>query len=201
MSVVSKKKILVINRNYQPVTTITLRRAIKMLCKEDAVIVLPPGDDTKVWQELTWEDWSSLKPAEGESVIKSARAVFKIPEIIRLAHYGNLPSRKVKLSRRAIYVRDKYTCQYCGDRPNVDELSIDHVNPRKLGGKTEWDNVVVACIYCNRKKADKTLKEAGMKLLTKPVMPPYDILRGQNIRVDSWQHFLGDCYWLCPLSE
>lgn len=93
-----------------------------------------------------------------------------------------------------------HNCQYCGVQPGTEELSIDHVIPRAQGGKTTWDNVVIACVECNRKKADKTPEQAKMKLRKKPGPPAYDILRGSRIRVDSWCHFLGDSYWGCELK-
>jgi len=201
----TQRRILVINRNYQPITTINLKKAINKLFNEAAVIVLPPGDDSVVWQELTWEDWADLKPREGETVLQAAKRVFKIPEIIKTLDFGDLPQRRVKLSRRAIYKRDEYTCQYCGrsapKQIDLDELTIDHVLPKSQGGKTAWDNVVLACLKCNRKKDNRTPKEANMPLLRRPKMPEYDILQGRMIRVDSWQHFLGDCYWLIPLKD
>jgi hypothetical protein len=200
-----QRRILVINRNYQPITTITLKSAIGKLFNERAVIVLPPGADSETWQELTWGDWSDLKPKEGETVLQAAKRVFKIPEIIKTLNFADLPNRRVKLSRRAIYKRDEYTCQYCGKKaPSqmpIEDLTIDHVLPKSQGGKTTWGNVALACLDCNRKKDNKTPDQAKMPLLRRPKMPDYDILQGRVIRVDSWQHFLGDCYWLVPLKE
>jgi 5-methylcytosine-specific restriction endonuclease McrA len=201
----SQRRVLVINSNYQPITTTPFKKAINKLWNGTAVVVLPPGDDTLVWQELDWIDWAKLVPREGESVLAAVERVFKIPEIIKTMEFGDLPQRRVKLSRRAIYKRDGYTCQYCGKRApkniDVDDLSIDHVLPKAQGGKTSWDNVALACTDCNRKKADRTPEEAHMRLSKQPQMPHYDILQGRLIRVDSWQHFLGDCYWEVPLKE
>lgn len=200
-TMLNRKRTLVINRNYQPVTTVSLRRAITMLCKEIAVIVLPPDGENKVWQELTWADWSLLKPKEGEDVLRATTAIFKIPEIIRLENYSKVPYRQVKLSRRAIYNRDQNTCQYCGMKLDPSDWSIDHIVPKCEGGKTEWTNCVLSCTKCNRKKGCRSLKASGLKLLKKPVMPEYDILQGRTIRIDSWTHFLGDCFWEVPLKN
>jgi len=199
---VKNRRLLVVNRNYQPITTTPLFKAMNKVFKGTAVILLPPGDDSPVWQEMSWDDWADLKPKEGEDVLQAIERVFRIPEIIKAVDYSDNPNRQVKLSRRAIYRRDKFQCQYCGKKPSIEELSIDHVIPKAQGGKTTWDNVVVACIDCNqRRKDNKTPEQAGMKLLKQPRMPEYDVLQGRIIRVDSWQHFLGDCYWLIPLKE
>jgi 5-methylcytosine-specific restriction endonuclease McrA len=199
------RRILVINRNYQPITTTTLEKAVNKIFKEIAVVVLPPGKQSDVWQELTWDMWADLKPCKGESVLKGVERVFTIPEIIKIKDFGEVPQRQVKLSRRAIFKRDDYTCQYCGKQAPygipMDELSIDHVLPKSQGGKTLWDNVVLACVKCNRKKDNKTPEQARMILRKGPVMPNYDILQGRLIRVDSWQNFLGDCYWEVPLKD
>jgi len=202
---IRNRRLLVINRNYQPIGTMTLKNAVNKLFKEVAVIVLPPGNGSDVWQELTWDMWADLKPRDGETVLGAAQRVFRIPEIIKIKDFADVPQRKVKLSRRAIYKRDDYTCQYCGRQAPKDiapdELSIDHVLPRAQGGTTEWDNVVLACLACNRKKDNRTPEQAHMALLREPVMPHYDILQGRMIRVDSWAHFLGDCYWEVPLRD
>ena len=198
---IKHRRLLVVNRNYQPITTTPLCKAINKVFKGTAVILLPPGDDTPIWQEMEWDDWADLEPREGEDVLQAVERVFRVPEIIKTVDYDDNPFRRVKLSRRAIYRRDQNQCQYCGGRPPIDELSIDHVLPKAQGGKTEWPNVVVACVKCNRRKADHTPEQAGMQLLSKPRMPQYDVLQGRCIRVDSWTHFLGDAYWLVPLKD
>lgn len=200
-----ERRTLVINSNYQPITTCTVQKAIKKLFNENALIVLPPDESGGMWQELSWEDWGDIKPQEDESVLAAVCRVFKIPEIIKTTDFSDLPNRRVKLSRRAIHKRDDYTCQYCGKKAPtqipVEELTIDHVVPKAQGGKTEWENVALACVNCNRIKDNKTPAQAKMPLKTRPRMPEYDILQGRLIRCDSWQHFLGDCYWEIPLKD
>ena len=198
---VKNRPVLMVNRNYQPINTVTLQSAVNKVLNEIAVILLPPGDEAPVWQEMSWADWENLTPKEGEVTLDAVNRVFKVPEIIKAKEFSDVPNRNVKLSRRAIYRRDKNTCQYCGKRAPLDELSIDHVWPKALGGKTEWDNVVVSCLDCNRKKGCMPLEQCGMALRSTPRMPHYDILQGRSIRVDSWQHFLGDCYWEVPLKD
>lgn len=197
----SSKPVLVLNRGYEAVNTLTVKEAISKVFNENAVIILPPNDENKYWQEMTWDDWGKLIPKENEPTISSPRQVFRLPEIIRLARFDKKLNLGIRMSRRAIWQRDDYRCQYCKIRPGSENLSIDHIIPKSQGGKTTWINVVLACIDCNGKKADRTPQQAGMKLMKEPRVPPYDILKGKHIRVDSWQHFLGDCYWNTTLQD
>ena len=202
---VRNKRLLVINRNYQPITTCTLKNAINKLWNELAVIVLPPGVDTPVWRELTWEDWAEMRPREGETVLQAAKRAFKVPEIIKTLDYAGMHHRNQKLTRRALFKRDNYECAYCGKKAGVDldiiEYSVDHIIPSSRGGRTEWTNVCLSCTNCNRKKDNRTPEEAHMTLRIVPKMPEYDILQGRMIRVDSWQAFLGQAYWECELKD
>lgn len=189
------KKVLLINKNYQAIRTITIKRAIKLLWSENAVIVQPPNGESNSWQEFTWQDWSVIKPKDDEDSLKTPSQVFKIPEIIKLENYSKTPSQTVRLTRRAIFKRDDYQCQFCGEKPSSDEISIDHLIARSRGGENSWTNMVLACFRCNRKKADKTPEECGMKLIKKPIKPAFDVLNGEKIRCDSWKNFISDVYW------
>jgi 5-methylcytosine-specific restriction endonuclease McrA len=101
----------VLNRNWQPVHVATVARALVMLWNESARVV-DPSD----YQTYTWEDWSKLRPAEGERFIRAVRFRLRVPEVITLTDYDRLPAATVSFSRRNIFKRDHYTCQYCGDR-------------------------------------------------------------------------------------
>jgi 5-methylcytosine-specific restriction endonuclease McrA len=91
--------------------------------------------------------------------------------VVRLRHHVKRPLPKLRLSRRSIFARDNYTCQYCGQR--FKDLTLDHIVPKRLGGGTSWENLVCCCHKCNSKKADKTPEQAGMVLLKKPRRPRY----------------------------
>mgnify|MGYP003344813174 CR=1 FL=1 len=95
---------------------------------------------------MSWEDWSKVKPAEDEEGIRTPNSIFRIPEIIIYTRYDKLPQQKVHYNRRQIYHRDANRCQYCGFRKPNNELSLDHVVPKCQGGKSVWENVVVACV-------------------------------------------------------
>ncbi len=81
-----------------------------------------------------------------------------------LDSYDRLPSAAVSFSRRNLFKRDHWTCQYCGLQPGGDELTIDHMVPRSQGGTSTWENCVLACVTCNKRKADRTPQQAGLKL-------------------------------------
>ena len=198
---VVNRRLLVINKNYQAITTCTLKVAFN----ESAVIVLPPCDEFPIWQELDWSEWAKLEPKEGETVLQAVSRAFRVPEIIRTIGYGGLHCKNQKLTRRGLFKRDNYCCCYCGKMAGRDDdfssFSIDHIVPLAQNGKTEWTNVCLSCCECNTKKRDRTPEEAGMKLLKKPTIPEFDVLQGRTIRLDSWNNFLSDCYHEVELKD
>lgn len=198
----AQKKVLVLNKSWRPVGIISLEKALVKLFSEyrdgepKATII----DCANDFQNMTWDDWSRMKPKEGEDGLKSVNAIFRVPEVIRLSRYDKLPEQKVHFSRRTIYKRDSYTCQYCGCQPGSEELTIDHILPRSQGGLTTWENCVLACVDCNARKANRTPEKAGMKLRTQPKKPKYNLFKG-DYRVKSWEAFLGAAYWLTELQN
>lgn len=199
----TSRKVLVLNKNWTPIATVTLEDAISKVASTykdntpKAKIIEP-----ETYQLYTWDDWSKLRPKDGEDRIFSPNTFFKIPEIILLSRYEKMPKDKVHFSRRTLYKRDKMTCQYCGARPGSEELTIDHVVPRAKGGTTTWENVALCCVDCNRKKADRTPKQAGMKLLSEPKKPDASLFRFDVTKpVKSWGQFLDLSYWNVDISE
>jgi 5-methylcytosine-specific restriction endonuclease McrA len=96
------------------------------------------------------------------------------PLVVRMVRYVAVPrTRRLPCSRRAVLIRDRETCQYCGAQPGRAQLTIDHVLPKARGGTTEWENVVAACSPCNHRKANRTPEEAGMVLARRPHRPLY----------------------------
>ena len=94
------------------------------------------------------------------------------------------------------------TCQYCGVKPGSEELTIDHIVPRAQGGVTSWENCALACVKCNSFKADRTPRQAGMKLATVPKKPRMQFFRTDNLKkVKSWEAFLGASYWDIGIGE
>jgi 5-methylcytosine-specific restriction endonuclease McrA len=107
-----------------------------------------------------------------EELLWSPSWSLKAPAVVRLRKPVHAPKPSlVRFTRRNVYGRDDYTCQYCGVRKQDRGLSYDHVVPRVKGGKTTWENIVTACHACNDRKGGRTPDEASMKLLRKPFRP------------------------------
>lgn len=132
--------------------------------------------------------------AKYEQVVRSQRMEIRVPSVVVLRDYVK-PRKRVAFTRFNLFLRDEFCCQYCGSR---QDLTFDHVLPRKLGGITSWENVVAACAPCNLKKGSKTLREAGMKLRQQPFRPDAEKLRNLGRRFpphhlhESWLDYL---YW------
>jgi len=123
--------------------------------------------------------------------IRTIRGEYKLPAAIVLVRYVYIPHPEDSMSptRRNIFKRDNYICQYCGyQSKNTKKLTIDHVHPRSRGGGTQWTNLVTACPSCNIKKGNKILKECSMKLINKPRKPRKIAL--QMIGLDDHGHKL-----------
>jgi 5-methylcytosine-specific restriction endonuclease McrA len=194
---VLQRPTLVLNRNWQPVNVATVARALVLLWNETARAV-DPAD----YQTYTWEDWSRLRPRDGEQFIQAVRFRLRVPEVITLSEYDRLPSAAVTFSRRNIFKRDRFTCQYCGAQPGSEELTLDHVVPRSQGGESCWANCVLACLACNKRKADRTPEEAGMRLRKQPVRPKWNPLYAvRDVRIESWAKFVSEAYWNVELER
>jgi 5-methylcytosine-specific restriction endonuclease McrA len=140
-------QVLVLNANFEPINVCNTRRAIVLILSGKAALI-----------------------ANGRGYIRTVSQNFPLPSVIRLEHMIQRARPRVKLTRREIFRRDGYTCQYCGRRET--DLTIDHVLPRHLGGLHVWTNVVTACAGCNHHKGGRRLEEAHMALLHLPKEPP-----------------------------
>jgi 5-methylcytosine-specific restriction endonuclease McrA len=203
--------VLVLNRYYQAIRVINVRRAFSLLCRELAEVVHIEKDAAgqSTWQNFDFEGWqelSSLKAEfepEGHDWIHTVRFQIAVPRIIRLLGYDKLPRQDVKFNRRNIYARDNNRCQYCGKRMPTTELSLDHVLPKSQGGKSSWTNIVCCCVKCNVKKGGRTPEQAHMHLITKPVKPkrsPVISIKLADERYSSWKQFLDTAYWTVELK-
>ena len=202
--------VLVLNRLYMAVRVVSARRAFSLLLRNLAEVVsvedASAGGSYMSYDIDSWIELSALKAQferENHDFVRTVRFEIAVPRIVRLLSYDRLPRQDVKLNRRNIYARDHSTCQYCGKRFPTQELSLDHVVPRSLGGKTTWDNLCCACVYCNAKKGGRTPHQAHMHLLKQPVKPkrnPVINLRLGSDKYASWKHFLDHAYWSVELK-
>ena len=129
---------------------------------------------------LRWQDAVKMKyeelvdvVVEYDEEIRSPSVTWKVPAVVRLRKMAKTETRGVKFSRRNVYQRDGYTCQYCGQKKPARELSYDHVVPRSAGGRTDWRNIVTACKACNSRKDAQTCDEAGMWPKKDPIRPAH----------------------------
>lgn len=193
---VLQRPTLVLNRNWQPVNVATVSRALTMLWNESARVVDPHD-----YQMYDWADWMQFVPQGDEPFIQAVRLQVRVPEVVALSTYDRLPSAAVSFSRRNIFKRDHYTCQYCGIQPGSEELTIDHVVPRAQGGISSWTNCVLACVACNKRKADRTPAQAGLRLNKTPIRPSWKPLYASpSVRIASWSKFVSEAYWNVTLE-
>ena len=176
---------LVLNRSWIAVHVTTVRRAVCMVYQEIAHVVA-----TDTLQTYDFPNWLTLGSPPTNRWIRGAALMIPAPEVVQLLQYDRIPVHEAPFTRRNLYQRDDYTCQYCGRRSPADRLSIDHVLPRSKGGRTTWDNCVLACVRCNARKADRSLQESGLRLKRAPRRPrwtPYLNVAGE--RLPSWGRF------------
>jgi len=192
--------VLVLNRHWTAVHVCTVRRALSMVVEGLARIVT---EDYTSHDLNSWRDLSQLDPGEGPW-IHTPQFALRAPEVIVLSQYSRIPPRRLKFNRRNIFLRDAFTCQYCGTRPARDELTIEHILPRSRGGTSTWENVVLACSRCNSRKGNHLPHEVGMHLLRKPRRPHWlscvNFMPGEKGR-SLWQQFVDTTYWNTTLFE
>lgn len=139
---------LVLNRNWMPVSQIDWRRGFTLVFRQKA-------------EALEFY----------EHVVKSTTEEFFVPAVIRLYDYGKVPRRKVHYSKRVVFERDGWKCQYCSKALCPKTATIDHILPRSAGGKTTFDNTVASCFKCNNKKGHRLLNQTNFRLPQKPSAP------------------------------
>lgn len=175
---------LVLSHAYQPVDRIGWRRAVTLWAAEKVEIVESYDDRT----------------------IRSVSIAIQMPSVVRFVYQIRTHRTGVRFSRENVYTRDKGRCQYCGRKVRRPEATYDHVVPRRLGGPTRWENIVIACLACNQHKGGHRPEEVGMTLLSRPErprsLPPtmrFTLPRGVP---ETWKQYLYDIqYWNGSLDE
>lgn len=194
---VLQRPTLVLNRNWQPVNVATVARALVLVWNEAARVI-----DVADYQSFSWNDWSQVEPRAGDAFVQAVGFRLRVPEVVVLTGYDRLPTLSVTFSRRNLFKRDHYVCQYCGHQPGSAELTIDHIVPRAHGGESSWTNCVLACVACNKRKADRTPREAGMQLRREPTRPNWKPLyAAHDLRLESWSKFVSEVYWNAALEK
>ena len=162
----SDQSVLLLNTTFEPLTVVPARRALKLLFSKKAHSV-----------------------EEGHAFMRTVRAQVKVPSVIQILYYVRKPYMAPKFSKRAVFMRDNYTCQYCGK--HIPKPTIDHIIPSSKAGKTNWFNVVTACHTCNNKKGDRPLKEAGMRLMKEPHEPKFLVYSAviSPARIKRWEKY------------
>lgn len=180
--------VLLLNRHYSPVSVTTARRAMILLYGGAARALDDRGETHD------FGTWFELPVRERDDEIPIVGGALRVPRVLHLIRYDRAPRFTVRLTRKNLMLRDGQQCQYCGTRPALRELNVDHVMPRSRGGGESWENLVVSCRHCNLKKGRRTPEEAGMRLLRQPVKPRWSttahILLATREPFTEWQPFL-----------
>jgi 5-methylcytosine-specific restriction endonuclease McrA len=162
--------VLVLNATFEPINVCTVRRAVVLMLKGKAELL-----------------------EHGSHELHSASTTVPRPAVIRLVTYVRIPrdTHRRKITRRAVFARDGWTCQYCGSRSS---LTVDHVIPRSKGGDSSWDNIVASCAPCNRRKGDVLVAQAGMTLRRAPRAPsPHVFIHVASPTIPpAWRQYLAD---------
>lgn len=189
--VLHKTTVLVLNRNWQAIDVKTPAEAFCMMAAGTAT-ALAIDDNGEMYPEPI-NRWFQLKVRECDNVVRTVHGPVRVPTVIVLSRYDKVPRRRPKLSGRGIWERDGGICQYTGRKLTREEGNIDHVVPRSRGGKTTWDNCVLADKRINSRKADRLPHEAGLTLRRQPT-EPRDMPSTYFIRniygVPDWNMFL-----------
>jgi 5-methylcytosine-specific restriction endonuclease McrA len=154
------KDCLVLNADYSPIGIIDWRKAM-------------------IWSfRYTNFQYSGIEIIDyyNDDYIIGVRKHLKIPAVVKTAKFFKVHSHNVIFSRKNLFIRDDYTCQYCGAKPNINQLTYDHVIPKSKWphpktSSTSWTNIVTACFKCNCRKGNKTIQQAGMTLKNQPIVP------------------------------
>jgi 5-methylcytosine-specific restriction endonuclease McrA len=180
--------VLVLNRSWLPMQLANVKRSMTLLFKGHAEVVCP-----ETFRTYSFNAWKQQSRPAAQRCLHTPHFSIALPEVMVLRNFNRVVKRQLRFNRRNIFIRDENTCQYCGQRLPTRELTLEHICPVSRGGASDWENVVLACKSCNRKKANRTPQEAGMRLLREPRKP-----RGLSSPIphmpeprSAWTPFLG----------
>jgi hypothetical protein len=179
-SVLDKLIVLSLNKSWQPIGSMTVRKAIVAMSgglegnhpAYGMDISMADEDTLESAIPVAWDDWVKLPVRSHDLSISTPHGPVRAPTVIICQNYNKVPQKAPRLCPSAIWQRDGGVCQYSGRRLSKSEGNIDHVLPRSLGGRDSWENLVLSHKEINFLKGNKTNREAGLKLARKPKAPP-----------------------------
>lgn len=146
------EQVLLLNASFEPLVIVSWQKGIQLLFQGKVEVV-----------------------EESDREIRTVRMQIRMPSVLRLLKFIPIVRKRglIRFSRANVFLRDNYTCQYCGRKRNRSELTLDHVEPVSRGGDKNWKNIVTACMPCNQRKGGRTPVEASMRLLRSPTQPDF----------------------------
>ncbi|MFW6353522.1 MAG: HNH endonuclease [Verrucomicrobiota bacterium] len=189
------RRVLVLNRNWQAVNIIGVRRAFSLLCQDHARVINTFDGDFTPQSAEEWFGFSMgcAEPPPGAEFVRTVRMHVILPKILLLNDFARLPVTEVKFNRQSVFERDNYTCQYSGRVCRPRDLTLDHVIPRDRGGQTTWENIVTCAREVNTRKGNRLPHEVGLRLIRRPQRPRWRpfVAMAAGSRIDqSWENFL-----------
>jgi 5-methylcytosine-specific restriction endonuclease McrA len=190
MNYINKHNVLILNKHWIPINTTTAKHSFALMYTHNARGMMIEEDKLV---PLEWREWISLEVNENDRKVKTVKGFIKIPTVIVLTNYDKIPRQTIKFTQKNLWERDNFTCQYTGKKVTRTNGNIDHIIPRSQGGKTSWENCVIAHKEINAIKADRTPEQAGLKLLKKPSAPkfmPVSFYIRNKDKIEDWNLFL-----------
>ncbi len=193
-----KNRVLVLNELYMPIRVVYAKKAVVLLHKDKAEVITVQEESYLTFSYESWIEQSNNGGIESLNIVEYIHTPsmrIAVPRVIRLYDYRDYQNVDVHFNRKNVFVRDNHTCQYCGENKPESDLSIDHVVPRALDGKSTWTNVVTACKECNVRKGGRLLEETDMSLLQQPSVPSHNPVvkeRANKRKYQVWNSFLED---------
>lgn len=189
-NILNKATVLVLNRHWQAIHVKTPADAFCMMAS-DAATALDISEGA--FAPTKWDAWLKLPVRECDHAVNTSRGPVRVPTVVIALNYARVPMRRPAFGVRGIWERDGGVCQYTGRKLLPKEGNIDHVVPRSRGGKTNWENCVLAHREVNSAKADRLPHEAGLRLHKQPLAPrakPASAFIRNHHDVADWEHFL-----------
>jgi 5-methylcytosine-specific restriction endonuclease McrA len=188
--ILNRAIVLVLNRNWQAINVRTPQQAFVQMATDVATALDIDGENMT---PLRWAQWIKLPVRADDYAVRTPGGLVRIPHVIVLSRFARVPKRRPTFNARSIWARDGGRCQYTGRTLRAHEGNIDHVVPRSRGGKTSWENCVLASKEVNSRKADRLPEEVGLRLLKPPTAPrerPSTLFIRNVNRIPAWRHFL-----------